>query len=50
MGLTYLETERFYVRQWELADAEELYKIMSDSRVHTYTGDSHGQLNAQLII
>jgi RimJ/RimL family protein N-acetyltransferase len=35
-----LETERFYIRQWELSDAEELFKIMSDSRVHAYTGDS----------
>jgi RimJ/RimL family protein N-acetyltransferase len=35
-----LETERFYIRQWKLDDAEELHKIMSDSRVHTYTGDS----------
>ncbi len=36
----YLETERFTVRQWELHDATALWKIMSDSRVHRYTGDT----------
>jgi [ribosomal protein S5]-alanine N-acetyltransferase len=36
----YLETERFCIRQWSLGDAEELHEIMSDSRVHTYTGDA----------
>ena len=35
----YLETERFIIRQWKSEDAEELCQIMSDSRVHTYTGD-----------
>ena len=40
MNRIYLETERFYLRQWKNDDAEELYKIMSDSRVHTFTGDS----------
>jgi [ribosomal protein S5]-alanine N-acetyltransferase len=35
----YLETERFVIRQWNLDDAEELFNIMSDSRVHTFTGD-----------
>jgi ribosomal-protein-alanine N-acetyltransferase len=40
MNRIYLETERFYLRQWKTDDAEELYKIMSDSRVHTFTGDS----------
>lgn len=40
MSRIYLETERFYIRQWKLDDAEELHKIMSDSRVHTYTGDT----------
>lgn len=40
MSLVYLETERFRIRQWELGDNEELFAIMSDSRVHTYTGDS----------
>jgi Acetyltransferases, including N-acetylases of ribosomal proteins len=40
LGYIYLETERFYIRQWKLEDAEELHKIMSDKRVHTYTGDA----------
>lgn len=40
MSRVYLETERFTIRQWELADAEELQQIMSDSRVHTYTNDA----------
>lgn len=40
MGRIYLETDRFHIRQWKLDDSEELHKIMSDSRVHTYTGDS----------
>jgi ribosomal-protein-alanine N-acetyltransferase len=35
----YLETERFVIRQWNLDDAEELFTIMSDSHVHTFTGD-----------
>ena len=39
MSRIYLETERFYIRQWELDDAEELYEIMSDGLVHTYTSD-----------
>lgn len=40
MNLIYLETERFIIRSWELGDAGALHAIMSDSRVHTYTGDS----------
>lgn len=36
MGHIYLETERFYIRQWSINDIEELYEIMSDGRVHTY--------------
>lgn len=40
MSHIYLETERFYIRQWELDDVEELYNIMSDSRVHIYTNDT----------
>jgi [ribosomal protein S5]-alanine N-acetyltransferase len=35
----YLETERFVIRQWNLDDAKELFNIMSDSRVHAFTGD-----------
>ncbi len=40
MGFTYLETERFLIRQWKPDDAPALWAIMADSRVHTYTGDS----------
>ncbi len=40
MCYIYLETERFTIRQWKLDDAPPLSKIMSDSRVHTYTGDT----------
>jgi len=40
LSYIYLETERFYIRQWELDDAEAIYGIMSDSRVHTYTSDT----------
>ena len=36
----YYETERFIVRQWSLTDIDNLYAIMSDNRVHTYTGDT----------
>ena len=32
----YLETERFFIRQWSIDDVEELHEIMSDSRLHTY--------------
>lgn len=40
MGHIYLETESFIIRQWEPEDAGELFKIMSDEKVHTYTGDT----------
>ena len=39
MSLIYLETPRFTIRQWQPADAQELCTIMSDPRVHQYTGD-----------
>ncbi len=39
MGHIYFETEQFLIRQWSLGDADHLFKIMSDRRVHTYTGD-----------
>ena len=35
----YLETKRLQVRSYTLNDIDELYKIMSDVRVHTYTKD-----------
>lgn len=38
--LIYYETEHIIVRQWELSDVDALYEIMSDNRVHTYTGDT----------
>lgn len=40
MCFQYLETERFVIRQWTLEDAPALWRIMSDGRVHTYTGDT----------
>ncbi|HEX2978956.1 MAG TPA: GNAT family N-acetyltransferase [Anaerolineaceae bacterium] len=40
MGNVYLETERFTIRQWELDDVVALWNLMSDSRVHRYTGDT----------
>ena len=39
MSRIYLETEHFIIRQWQLRDADELYKIMADARVHTFTAD-----------
>ncbi len=36
----YFETERLTVRQWTPEDAPALFDIMSDARVHTYTGDT----------
>jgi RimJ/RimL family protein N-acetyltransferase len=38
--LIYLETPRFTIRQWKQEDAQELWVIMSDPRVHQFTGDS----------
>lgn len=35
----YFETERLIVRQYTLNDVEKLFRVMSDSRVHTYTKD-----------
>lgn len=37
----FFETERMLVREWSLEDKEELLKIMSDVRVHTYTKDKN---------
>jgi RimJ/RimL family protein N-acetyltransferase len=36
----YFETEHFLVRQWSFGDVDDLFKMMSDSRVHTYTSDT----------
>lgn len=35
----FFETERLLVRQYILSDIDELFQIMSDIRVHTYTKD-----------
>lgn len=40
MCFVYLQTERFTIRQWKPDDVIALWKIMSDSRVHRYTGDT----------
>lgn len=40
MSYVYLETERFIIRQWKLDDIAALWKIMSDIRVHRFTGDT----------
>ncbi len=40
MCFLYLETERITIRQWSLEDAAALWNIMSDGRVHLYTGDT----------
>lgn len=37
----YFETERLIVRQYTIADIDELYQIMCDSRVHIYTKDKN---------
>jgi [ribosomal protein S5]-alanine N-acetyltransferase len=39
MCFVYLETARFTIRQWKPEDAEELWMILADPRVHQYTGD-----------
>lgn len=36
----YFETDRLIVRQWVRDDIPALLDIMSDSRVHTYTGNN----------
>ncbi len=43
----YFETERLIVRQYMLDDIEQLFKIMSDRRVHTYTKDKDNPWNEQ---
>ncbi len=40
MAHVYLETERIIIRQWEASDKYDLYKIMSNEKVHKFTGDS----------
>lgn len=43
----YFETERLIVRQYMLNDVEELFRVMSDSRVHTYTKDKDNPWDMQ---
>lgn len=50
MSYTFLETEHFTVRQWAPEDAIALWKIMSDSRVQQYTGDTPGPWNERMNI
>ncbi len=37
--MIYFETKRLVVRSWNIDDIASLHRIMSDSRVHTYTKD-----------
>lgn len=37
----YFETERLIVRQYTLNDVKQLFRVMSDSRVHIYTKDKN---------
>lgn len=43
----YFETERLIVRQYLLKDIDELFQVMSDSRVHTYTKDKNNPWGKQ---
>ncbi len=40
MSYVYLETEHFIIRQWRYDDITALWDVMSDSRVHRFTGDT----------
>ena len=40
MGEIIIETERLYIKPWSLDYTDELYNLMSDKRVHLYTGDT----------
>ena len=37
----YFETDRLLVRQYMISDIGELFQIMSNSRIHTYTKDKY---------
>jgi ribosomal-protein-alanine N-acetyltransferase len=39
MDFVYLETDRFFIRQWRTDDSQSLWAIMSNPQVHLYTGD-----------
>lgn len=43
----YFETERLIVRQYTLNDISQLFQVMSDSRVHTYTKDKNNPWDEQ---
>ena len=43
----YFETDRLLVRQYMISDIGELFKIMSDIRVHTYTKDKKNPWDEQ---
>ncbi|MCH5341746.1 MAG: GNAT family N-acetyltransferase [Acetatifactor sp.] len=43
----YFETDRLLVRQYMISDIGELFKIMSDIRVHTYTKDKNNPWDEQ---
>lgn len=43
----YFETERLLVRKWLLDDTTELFKVMSDARVHIYTKDKNNPWDLQ---
>lgn len=43
----YFETERLIVRQYMLSDIDELFQVMSDIRVHTYTKDKNNPWDIQ---
>lgn len=38
--MVYFETPRLVVRSWERSDEDALYEILSDARVHRWTGDA----------
>lgn len=43
----FFETERLIVRQYTLNDVDQLFQVMSDSRVHTYTKDKNNPWDEQ---
>ena len=43
----FFETERLIVRQYTLNDVDQLFQVMSDSIVHTYTKDKNNPWDEQ---
>lgn len=35
-----IETDRLYIKRWTLDHTDEFHNLMSDNRVHMYTGDT----------